>query len=410
VDRLYTAFVSSTFLDLVGERQAIANALLNDHCVPLGMEFFPSTGVSQWPIIIESIKAADFCLFVVAGRYGSISVEDGISWTQREFREAQRQGKPIIGLLHGDPGRLEDGRKEADQERWRSLMAFRTELEQATVCRYYTDDAEMLVGLLASVGALEREQKIDGWIPAGKKPVFVQETDFNRTYELIEGEWFFLPSSDGLAWDANYTSRRRMRGNDPAGVPRCVVDFSRDTDALMPFTADSHPRLELSSWERSEQGSVELKPPRKRTGATFAQDVQFDPPLNLGEVADFTIKGRLPSYKLAFREDLMTATVDTRLGPRTWDYSSRRIAYPTERLVIRVFLPDRLGATPAGPKIGRAGVVDDGMSSKAAHEGYRSWRGRHEGEPGLYVELTVPNPRLRWTYRLAWHLPPRPID
>src|SRR5690348_12032660 len=62
VDRLYTCFVSSTFLDLRAERERLSSVLLRHQCVPLGMEFFPSMGRRQWELIEESVLAADFCI------------------------------------------------------------------------------------------------------------------------------------------------------------------------------------------------------------------------------------------------------------------------------------------------------------------------------------------------------------
>src|SRR4051794_37751074 len=100
--RLYTAFVSSTYVDLIREREVVSRALLNQWCIPLGMEFFPSTGSDQWSIIAESIEVADFCVFIIAGRYGSRVNDSGIAWTHREYREARRLGKPTVVLMHGN--------------------------------------------------------------------------------------------------------------------------------------------------------------------------------------------------------------------------------------------------------------------------------------------------------------------
>jgi len=79
------------------------------------MEFFPSTGRSQWPIITESIDAADFCIFAIAGRYDTIS-DTGTSWTHREFREAVATKMPIIGMLHNNPGALPQQDSESNEE------------------------------------------------------------------------------------------------------------------------------------------------------------------------------------------------------------------------------------------------------------------------------------------------------
>lgn len=187
VDRLYTAFVSSTYLDLIRERQLVANALLNEQCVPLGMEFFPSTGANQWGVITESITAADFCLFIIAGRYGSLALDLGISWTHREYREAIRQGKPIIVLLHREVGRIESDRVETVLDLRAALEEFRDEVPGSHVCRYYTDDAELLTGLYASIGALRR----DGRMRVG--------------YRLASGQY----------WCKSQISTERMRSWNP---------------------------------------------------------------------------------------------------------------------------------------------------------------------------------------------------
>jgi hypothetical protein len=88
MDRLYTAFISSTYLDLIDVRQRIQSQCLHVGVMPLGMEFFPSTGAGAWAAIEESIDAADFCVFVLAGKYGSIDPYTQISWTHREYRVA----------------------------------------------------------------------------------------------------------------------------------------------------------------------------------------------------------------------------------------------------------------------------------------------------------------------------------
>jgi hypothetical protein len=222
------------------------------------MEFFPSTGADQWELILESITAADFCLFVVAGKYGSVVPNLGISWTQREYREAVQQGKPIIILLHRDIGQLPALNVEIDEIRRAALESFRVEWQAAHGCRYFLGDAELLNGLNGSVAALKRSGRIQGWMPAGPRPVPLQETDFDRTYELVETDHVFRRSElipDRL--DMSYSARRQVRGNVPEGVARIAQDFTRDSESELMFDESNTPRVALSTYSiRKPRDSV----------------------------------------------------------------------------------------------------------------------------------------------------------
>lgn len=408
--RLFTAFVSSTFTDLQDERQRLVRLLLGQQCVPFGMEFFPSTGRSQWPIIEESIEAADFCVFVVAGRYGTLSDEGGISWTHREFREAARRGKPLIGILHAAPGDLPVNKSESTDEGRAALASFREEIEAHTVCRYYRDDTDLVEALSVCIGALRDEGRIEGWVPAGRNPVVLQETDFDRVYELVEIDWRFVRSTrNPETWDAEYRARRRIMANDPEGLATCTIDFTRETDRQLPFDTSRRPELKLVEFSRSGPGFLTLRPPRKQRGGTFAQEVAFNPSLSPSEVVDFTIEGRLPSYKYGVREDLVKATMDSKIGPRAFDWTSHNVSYPTRRLTICVFLPLALNATPRGPMIGRgAGRIDPDLNNQVVEAGgYSCELEEIDGERGYRLRLAVPDPVMRTRYRVGWDLPSR---
>lgn len=408
VDRLYTAFVSSTFVDLVKARKLIADNLLSQDCVPLGMEFFPSTGANQWESILESISSSDFCVFMIAGRYGSMVPDLGISWTHREFREATTQGKPIIVLIHNNVGQLAADRVESEPVQRERLEHFKREVEETTGCRYFSDDTELLTGLFTSISALKRDGKIEGWIPAGKRPMFVQETDFTMTYDLIEAEHVLRRSStDPSKLDDQYTSRRKIRGNLPEGVKSVIQDFSRSSEAL-PFNSENQPTLTLEEGNRSGPGTVRLAPPRKTIGASFVQDVIFSPPIGRDEQVDISISAYLPSYKFAFMDDLLRAGPGTLLGPTTFDFVARIVSFPTNLLIIRVFLPDSLGALPAGPRIGRQASVDDaGSADLVSADYYREWPSEVGGSAGVFMQLRVPEPKFNRTYRLCWTPPLR---
>ena len=47
----YQVFVSSTYTDLIEERQAVMHALLELNCIPAGVELFPAADDDQWSLI-----------------------------------------------------------------------------------------------------------------------------------------------------------------------------------------------------------------------------------------------------------------------------------------------------------------------------------------------------------------------
>jgi hypothetical protein len=177
-----------------------------------------------------------------------------------------------------------------------------------------------------------------------------------------------------------------------------------------PFDHSNQPEVALSEASRSFAGRVSLRAPRKRTGSSYVQDIEFVPPMGLNEVIDFKLSANIPSYKFAFREEQIAATTDTPLGPRADDYMTRVVSFPTGVLRMRAFLPASLNARITGVRAGRrAHQIDGKLSADLVATGcFREWQEVVNGVPGTFMELTVPNPVIGVYYRLAWTLPPRP--
>lgn len=72
MDKKYQVFVSSTYIDLVEERQEVMQALLELDCIPIGMELFPAADEEQWSLIKRLIDDCDYYILIVGGRYGSV--------------------------------------------------------------------------------------------------------------------------------------------------------------------------------------------------------------------------------------------------------------------------------------------------------------------------------------------------
>ena len=122
-DVRYQGFISSTFRDLITERQAVLKAVLEMGHMPAGMELFPATDDSAWNLIRDVIDSSDYYVVIVGGRYGTLD-DEGIGYTEREYDYAVSCEKPVIPLLHKRPEGLSREKTDTDTMAWDKLGGF----------------------------------------------------------------------------------------------------------------------------------------------------------------------------------------------------------------------------------------------------------------------------------------------
>jgi Domain of unknown function (DUF4062) len=169
VDKRYQVFISSTFTDLVEERQAVLRAILELDQMPAGMELFPASDDSAWDLIKDVIEASDYYVVVVGGRYGSLD-EAGIGYTEREYDYAAELGRPVIPLLHKHPEKISRDQTETDADAWAKLRAFRAKLELAHTCSYWTNSEELKAKAIVGLTAATKRHPAVGWVRADQIP------------------------------------------------------------------------------------------------------------------------------------------------------------------------------------------------------------------------------------------------
>lgn len=168
MDKRYQVFVSSTFVDLIDERQEIMQALLELDCIPAGMELFSAADDDQWTLIKRVIDDCDYYVLVLGGRYGSIG-PDGLSYTQMEYEYAVAQGKPVIGFLHKDPGSIIADKTEKSPEGKEKLLAFREKV-QKKLCKFWETPTELGSVVSRSLVKLIKDKPGIGWVKGDQVP------------------------------------------------------------------------------------------------------------------------------------------------------------------------------------------------------------------------------------------------
>jgi len=159
----YQVFVSSTFRDLVEERQDTIRNILDLNHIPAGMELFPAADVEQLSYIKKVIDECDYYLLIVGGRYGSLDA-DGVSFTEREYDYAVDTGKFVIAFVHGEPESISVKNSDIKPELAAALNAFREKVMNGRLVRTWTNRQDLQLAVLKSLMHAFSAYPQTGWI------------------------------------------------------------------------------------------------------------------------------------------------------------------------------------------------------------------------------------------------------
>lgn len=168
-DKRYQVFVSSTFRDLVTERQNLLKAILELDHMPAGMELFPALDDTAWALIKDVITSSDYYVLVISGRYGSLD-EQGLGFTEKEYDFAVHAKKTVVALLHQNPDNLPRDKTETDPAAWKKLGDFRTKVQKKHHCVYWDGADDLKAKLITSLIANIKRHPTVGWVRADTVP------------------------------------------------------------------------------------------------------------------------------------------------------------------------------------------------------------------------------------------------
>jgi len=183
MDKRYQVFVSSTYEDLKDERREVIQALLELDCFPAGMELFQAADEDQWTVIKSVIDDCDYYVVIIGGRYGSTDLE-GVSFTEKEYRYALEQGKPVMAFIQS-PGVILVDKTDKDAELAKRLEDFRALVKQK-MCRFWSTPSELGASVSRSVTQMVKTHPAGGWVPAKFLPTSDQAAEMLRLRGQID--------------------------------------------------------------------------------------------------------------------------------------------------------------------------------------------------------------------------------
>ncbi|ACC75815.1 DUF4062 domain-containing protein [Paraburkholderia phymatum] len=172
MDKKYQVFISSTYTDMIDERQAAVTAILEAGHIPAGMELFSASNNKQMDVIKRWIDACDVFMLILGGRYGSIDPDSGKSYIQLEYEYAIQTKKPFFALCLTDQtirdkakGPL--GLDAVEMNDSRKLADFRATV-LGKMCSLISDVKDIRIQAGNSIRDLAKTNNLDGWVRASR--------------------------------------------------------------------------------------------------------------------------------------------------------------------------------------------------------------------------------------------------
>lgn len=221
MEKKYQVFVSSTYEDLKEERAAVSQCLLDCGFIPVGMEQFPASGMSQMEYIKKMLSDCDYYILILAGRYGSVD-EDGIGYTEKEYDYALSKNIPTMSFVIEDPGELKSNRCESTDEGRQKLDEFRKKVCSNKLVKMYTNKDNLTKAVATSLMNCIRDFPAIGWVRADQLTISdsiddkIEEYIKNHTASKEDIEKMF--ANDNIILDgesvSNSTDDKQVTSNE----------------------------------------------------------------------------------------------------------------------------------------------------------------------------------------------------
>lgn len=232
-------FISSTYTDLLPERQAAVEAILRAGHIPAGMELFAAGDKSQMEIIKRWIDDSDVFLLILGGRYGSIEPESGKSYVHIEYEYAVSRNKACFAYVIDNDELGRRGQQDYDKFREirnkeKKLENFRKTVTDNRIVRFWSNFYELRAFIIESLTGtsltdLLEEKKLRGWVKDEK-------IDFESL--LLEYNQLKAETSEHLM---------KITGYSNLGLTNIYREFLRDSfnEKMEEVTQDSQRSNEI---------------------------------------------------------------------------------------------------------------------------------------------------------------------
>jgi hypothetical protein len=271
MQRKFQVFVSSTYTDLIDERQDTLKSILDLGHIPSGMEGFFAADQEQLSYIKKIIDECDYYILIIAGRYGSVD-ETGVSYTEKEYDYAVGKGITVLAFIHNDIDKLPSAKVDTDSNTKQRLVSFKDRVSKNRLVSYWINREQLKSNIIISLSKTIGEAPGVGWVRGNivaSEDILAQINDFRTEVERLRIEndnlkRQLIPEVDNIAplqekftvrYSYFYDSRKR---NNTLEIPWSGIFkiigpsfFSPGQKATIENCLKSHIRNGMGEWPSS---------------------------------------------------------------------------------------------------------------------------------------------------------------
>lgn len=158
---------------------------------PVGMEQFSAADEEQWEIIKQTIDTSDYYVLIIGHRYGSVissGEDEGISYTEKEYRYAHSTHVPILAFLPDTSVPLDAKDRESDILHDK-LEQFTSTVKSNKLIDYWKNSDDLAAKVTASLYKQFDRTERPGWVREGSSEQSLQViTDLHKRMKELEKE------------------------------------------------------------------------------------------------------------------------------------------------------------------------------------------------------------------------------
>lgn len=249
----YQVFISSTYTDLKQERMAVTQCLLDNDCIPVGMEQFPASEMSQMDYIKKKLDDCDYYILILAGRYGSVDKDD-IGFTEKEFDYACEKNIPIMSFVFENPQSIPKEKCEQTDIKKEKLASFRKKVCNGRMVKFYANIDQLKANVATSINKCIRDFPAIGWVRENEfqsRKVDVESNVVNHlethTASEEETKHLFTDTTDRL----KKTTSTQYRNTEKSS--QFTFDYSNNNGE---FTIGYGKNTFVTKWSKASNTSI----------------------------------------------------------------------------------------------------------------------------------------------------------
>lgn len=163
-ERKYQVFISSTYKDLVAEKEAAIRSVLELGNIPTGMEYFGARSENTLDLINGFLDYCDFYILILKGRYGSVT-SSGVGYTETEYDFAVEKNMRILTFVFD--GDLLVKHQDEKEELKKKFQDFKSKvMNNDKPCDFFKTEEDLANKIKQSIYNELMRDASGGWVRA----------------------------------------------------------------------------------------------------------------------------------------------------------------------------------------------------------------------------------------------------